>query len=1219
MRTLSKLLLTAHGIGALALLSSQSRAQSDIDPPAPNVLLLIDSSGSMERTIAGGEPVCTPGTAPPSESDKSRWTVLVEALTGPVQDFSCWAQPRTDTAFVQEYTLGAVEPYDKNYYLPFHRLLSNGCTKAPGLTDDTLREHAWTGINDACGTAWSQLDSGLLDTYRDRVRFSLMTFDTLTNAGTGWNGSADYGSGVAGMWSYFLSWDGGGAPAQGNPPNCAIKDQEVGARNPAAPLWEGPLVPFPEDAAPLADVRATNDRIQNALISMRPYGATPLAGMLTDARDYLLSDTSQWNGKPVGPRDDQYVAAGCRSTSVILISDGEPNLDLRPDCAEAAPPPPGTPGVCPYDQTYEIAHALNTNADPNRRVKTFTVGFGLRAQALAQTGIDCNTITAASDFTGAGKCVGATGALLACCNLARIAIDGGTERGYFPDSAGELYSMMSQILAVISKSTSRTLPVFATATTAASGDADAIAYQFAASFKPSITGELWSGNLERKRYTCGSVNGALTATLQDVDETRGDDFALNLTTKAATRARSFFTVIGDLDAGAQKIWSTRSIRPGVATDDGLGVYSGAVTNSGSLAGPSTFTSELRNAPRALDLAPSAPSVPSQCSSGLLATSAADCAEAVIKWEIGEPSGNASVPDRVGTELGSIYHSTPAVVGPPRDPVDDPAYEIFAQQSKNRPVVLYTATTDGQLHAFQVARGDASDTLKVDHAENNELWSFLPPHVLPRLVPTFNQQAFLLDGAPVVQNIVFERTLLQAQTATSEWHTVLLAGGGPAGGFYYALDVTDPTAPRFLWQLSTDSSGSPLFGDSTPTPAMGMIEVEIASDDVREVAVAFLPGGSAPLGAGSCARQGGASPPMFSPTASLSVRPSARCWGGAAVGNPVGPARTLTVVRLDTGEVLRTFRGDVSEGPGGLDTKGKVTQVNFDSPITGTPVPYPALPGQVADRVYIGDADGTLWRLNLSQPKPSDWTVDLAWDAYSFSGDTAAMSQPIETPPVISVDPLGNKVILFSTGDQEMFTTTGIETRVWSLTEKMDASVSAFKISENWVIPLDGGRRVTGPISLFNEVAYFSTFTPTPPGTYECADGFGTIWGVDYLRTGDPPPGFSPGPAPFPLKRLVPDLSNPTAVHFDDEDPGTMVFGVAVTKTPTCVETETYSDPHFGTQTRISSSSDSQFQLTYQAPKTNNPVPQDTQVPIKNIELKPPRPVVRVDSWASVVE
>ncbi len=44
-----------------------------------------------------------------------------------------------------------------------------------------------------------------------------------------------------------------------------------------------------------------------------------------------------------------------------------------------------------------------------------------------------------------------------------------------------------------------------------------------------------------------------------------------------------------------------------------------------------------------------------------------------------------------------------------------------------------------------------------------------------------------------------------------YETVLVAGGRGAGGFYHPLDVTDPQDPAFLWQLSSDTPGEPLFG------------------------------------------------------------------------------------------------------------------------------------------------------------------------------------------------------------------------------------------------------------------------------------------------------------------------------------------------------------------------------------------------------------------------
>src|SRR5262249_21605028 len=92
-----------------------------------------------------------------------------------------------------------------------------------------------------------------------------------------------------------------------------------------------------------------------------------------------------------------------------------------------------------------------------------------------------------------------------------------------------------------------------------------------------------------------------------------------------------------------------------------------------------------------------------------------------------------------------------------------------------------------LHAFKAVE----ETTGADH----ELWSFVPPAVLPRIqsnYPAGNQ--ILLDGTPVVGEVVWDRapgdTDVGAATPPgAKWHTTLVAGLGQLGG-YYALNVTD---------------------------------------------------------------------------------------------------------------------------------------------------------------------------------------------------------------------------------------------------------------------------------------------------------------------------------------------------------------------------------------------------------------------------------------------
>ena len=167
---------------------------------------------------------------------------------------------------------------------------------------------------------------------------------------------------------------------------------------------------------------------------MRPYGATPLAGMMADAKTFLREDISKDPAnitENFGPAQDPYYAGGCRPQFIIVLSDGEPNLDLRDACAAGN-------GKCPYQKPHEIAHELATLTSP---IKTFAVGFGL-AQANGQ---DCSQLTSSQLLDANGICATATGSLKACCTLARVAYEGGTDKAYFASDLPTLKTALDSV------------------------------------------------------------------------------------------------------------------------------------------------------------------------------------------------------------------------------------------------------------------------------------------------------------------------------------------------------------------------------------------------------------------------------------------------------------------------------------------------------------------------------------------------------------------------------------------------------------------------------------------------------------------------------------------------------------------------------------------------------------------------------------------------------
>src|SRR5208283_1162893 len=105
----------------------------------------------------------------------------------------------------------------------------------------------------------------------------------------------------------------------------------------------------------------------------------------------------------------------------------------------------------------------------------------------------------------------------------------------------------------------------------------------------------------------------------------------------------------------------------------------------------------------------------------------------------------------------------------------------------RNTTLFVATVDGLVHAFDTTVG-----LGVTPLNKVESWAFIPPAVLPNLLSNYpGANNVLLDGAPVIKDVVFSRMNGQSTPWMQEWHTMLVAGFGAGGSGYYALDVTDP--------------------------------------------------------------------------------------------------------------------------------------------------------------------------------------------------------------------------------------------------------------------------------------------------------------------------------------------------------------------------------------------------------------------------------------------
>ena len=163
-----------------------------------------------------------------------------------------------------------------------------------------------------------------------------------------------------------------------------------------------------------------------------------------------------------------------------------------------------------------------------------------------------------------------------------------------------------------------------------------------------------------------------------------------------------------------------------------------------------------------------------------------------------------VGDQREWKLGDIYHSEMAIVGPPAaintkqagNPKSEEYYkkannyQEFFEANVSRPTVVYVGANDGMLHAFRDDTGE-------------ELWGFVPPNILPALrqmttsVPNTTIPIYGVDGSPAVRDIYFDHG------RGGHWRTILITGLGRDGYGYFALDITNPLNPKFLFALSND--------------------------------------------------------------------------------------------------------------------------------------------------------------------------------------------------------------------------------------------------------------------------------------------------------------------------------------------------------------------------------------------------------------------------------
>ena len=308
--------------------------------------------------------------------------------------------------------------------------------------------------------------------------------------------------------------------------------------------------------------------------------------------------------------------------------------------------------------------------------------------------------------------------------------------------------------------------------------------------------------------------------------------------------------------------------------------------------------------------------------------------------------------------GDVLHSRPAIVN----------------YGGTTGVVVFYGANDGFFRAV-----NGNQTTGIGNVRpGGELWSFVAPEF-------FGKLKRLRDNSPVIKlpgitdatakpkDYFFDgtTTVYQDQRVTpAKTYIYLTARRG--GRFVYAFDVTDPTAPRFLWKKS--NTDLPELGQTWSQPKVARVK-----GNTNPVLI---------MGGG---------------------------YDTAEDADPVQTADTMgrAIVVLDavTGTPVWTAAPSCTGQP---------------SPCLGVPGMTYAIPSDITmldrdgdgyiERLYVGDLGGNIWRADLEPnalTSPANWTVTQIASLGGTNTNARKFFYPPDVVPTATYD-----AVVGATGDRE---------------------------------------------------------------------------------------------------------------------------------------------------------------------------------------------------------
>lgn len=361
------------------------------------------------------------------------------------------------------------------------------------------------------------------------------------------------------------------------------------------------------------------------------------------------------------------------------------------------------------------------------------------------------------------------------------------------------------------------------------------------------------------------------------------------------------------------------------------------------------------------------------------------------------------------------------------------------------VVVFYGTNDGLLHAVNGNQTGAG--------AGEELWSFVAPEFFPKL---FRQRvnwpkvryASTPDWVGAQPRDYFFDGPIGVYRDSSANRTIIYPTMRRGGNTVYAIDVTTPSAPKFLWKL-------------------GASDVSVLGQTWSEPKVARIRGLAGPvlvMGAGYDATAEDADPP-----------------GTTTRGNAV------LVIDALTGTVLRQFSGI---------SRSVVADVSLvDTDYDG-----------YVDRAYAADVGANLYRIDFESTTGALGASSWALTQIASLGDGLGTRKFFYAPDVVASRDF--TAVMMGSGDREkplktsgsdrfflvkdVNTGKGVQSPAPALITASDLQAvgTTSSFSKGCFLSLATGEKVVTSSSTISGVTYFSTNKPTPVSSGSCSANLG---------------------------------------------------------------------------------------------------------------------------------